>query len=225
MIVGVAGEPPARLPPAHPAGAGGVPDDDDASTAHRHRGRGGLRLARGVHPRVQAGVRRRAGGLAREARAHPARGAERRPLPPTRRPPAARTRRGDLHGPARRGWSSTTSGSPARWSTVAERLTDEQLDEAIEVSVEGVDDDPTLRSLLSPARSARWACGTPRWRTRAYDWSVEEHESLGSMRERLDAAGPAYLAHVREVVDEQARSTTRSSTRCASPPRCSRTAG
>jgi len=31
-------------------------------------------------------------------------------------------------------------------------------------------------------------------------WSVEEHESLTSMRERLAAEGPAYLGHVREVV-------------------------
>ena len=37
--------------------------------------------------------------------------------------------------------------------------------------------------------------------TRDYDWSVEEHESLSSMRERLAEEGPTYLAHVREVVD------------------------
>ena len=36
--------------------------------------------------------------------------------------------------------------------------------------------------------------------TRDYDWSVEEHESLSSMRERLATEGPTYLAHVREVV-------------------------
>ena len=35
---------------------------------------------------------------------------ERRPLPPTRQHPAARTRQGDAHGPAARRWSSTTSG-------------------------------------------------------------------------------------------------------------------
>ena len=36
--------------------------------------------------------------------------------------------------------------------------------------------------------------------TRDYDWSVEEHESLSSMRERLAVEGPTYLAHVRDVV-------------------------
>ena len=35
--------------------------------------------------------------------------------------------------------------------------------------------------------------------TRDYDWSVEEHESVSSMRRRLDIEGPRYLAHVREV--------------------------
>ena len=34
-----------------------------------------------------------------------------------------------------------------------------------------------------------------------YDWSVETHESLTSMRERLAAEAPTFLAHVREVVD------------------------
>lgn len=43
----------------------------------------------------------------------------------------------------------------------AATLTDEQLDVPIEISVEGVDDAPTLRSLLS-RRSVRWGCGTPR---------------------------------------------------------------
>ena len=36
--------------------------------------------------------------------------------------------------------------------------------------------------------------------TRDYDWSVEEHESLTSMRARLAEEAPTYLAHVRSVV-------------------------
>ena len=87
-------------PPAHPARARGVPHDHHPRPAHRHRGRGGLRVARGVHPGVQAGVRRDAGHLAQEARAPPDRRAQRRPLPPTRQHPAARTRRGHPHGAA-----------------------------------------------------------------------------------------------------------------------------
>jgi len=38
--------------------------------------------------------------------------------------------------------------------------------------------------------------------SRDYDWSVEEHESLSSMRARLATEAPTYLSHVRSVVDE-----------------------
>ena len=37
---------------------------------------------------------------------------------------------------------------------------------------------------------------------REYDWSVEEHESVASLRQRLAQEGPTYLEHVREVVDQ-----------------------
>lgn len=36
--------------------------------------------------------------------------------------------------------------------------------------------------------------------TRDYDWSVEEHESLSSMRQRLATEGSTYLGHVHDVV-------------------------
>ena len=45
----------------------------------------------------------------------------------------------------------------------AARLDDHVLDKPIEISVEGVDDDPTL-GRSCPGSSGRWACGTPRWR-------------------------------------------------------------
>ena len=83
----------------------------------------------------------------------------------------------------------------------AERLDRAQLDEPIELYVE-VDDDATLRSLLSRlvGQMGMWnaAMAQPRLRLR-----VEEHESLTSMRAPARRRGPAYLAHVREVVDEQ----------------------
>ena len=81
---------------------------------------------------------------------------------------------------------------------VAERLTDEQLDQAIELDVD--DDQQTVRSLLSRliGQMGMWNAALA---TRDYDWSVEEHESLTSMRERLAAEGPTYLTHVHEVVD------------------------
>ena len=104
---------------------------------------------------------------------------------------------------------------------LAERLTDEQLDEEIELNVD--DDRQTIRSLLSRliGQMGMWNAAMA---TRDYDWSVEEHESLSSMRERLAVEGPTYLSHVRDVADPAA-STTRSSTRCASRPRSSPTAG
>jgi AraC family transcriptional regulator len=81
---------------------------------------------------------------------------------------------------------------------VAAGLTDEQLDQLIELDVD--DDQQTIRTLLSRliGQMGMWNAALA---TRDYDWSVEEHESLASMRERLAAEGPAYLTHVREVVD------------------------
>jgi AraC-like DNA-binding protein len=81
----------------------------------------------------------------------------------------------------------------------AERLTDEQLDAHIELSV---DEDPqTIRSLLSRlvGQMAMWNAAIA---NREYDWSVEEHESIASMRRRLAEEGPAYLAQVREVAEQ-----------------------
>ncbi|GAA1797631.1 AraC family transcriptional regulator [Nocardioides hankookensis] len=81
---------------------------------------------------------------------------------------------------------------------VAERLSDEQLDQRIELDVD--DDRQTIRSLLSRlvGQMGMWNAALA---TRDYDWSVEEHESVTSLRERLAAEGPTYLSHVRDVVD------------------------
>jgi AraC-like DNA-binding protein len=80
---------------------------------------------------------------------------------------------------------------------LAERLTDEQLDQSIELDVD--DDRQTIRSLLSRlvGQMGMWNAALA---TRDYDWSVEEHESLSSLRERLAAEGPTYLSHVHDVV-------------------------
>jgi AraC family transcriptional regulator len=80
----------------------------------------------------------------------------------------------------------------------AERLTPEQLDERIDLSVD--EDEQTIRSLLSRliGQMGMWNAALA---NRDYDWSLEEHESLISMRRRLAEEGPAYLSHVREVVD------------------------
>ena len=83
----------------------------------------------------------------------------------------------------------------------AGKLEDDRLDAPIEISVEGVDDDPTVRSLLSRliGQMDMWNQAIA---SRPYDWAVEQDESLASMRTRLAAAGPAFLAEVRAVAEE-----------------------
>ncbi|WP_084152227.1 helix-turn-helix domain-containing protein [Nocardioides halotolerans] len=82
---------------------------------------------------------------------------------------------------------------------LASRLTDQQLDAPIGVDVD--DDEQTIRSLLSRliGQMGMWNAAVA---MRDYDWSVEEHESLSSMRERLAAEGPAFLTQVRDVVEQ-----------------------
>jgi AraC-like DNA-binding protein len=82
---------------------------------------------------------------------------------------------------------------------VAGRLSDEQLDETIGLAVD--EDEQTIRSLLSRliGQMGMWNAAMA---TRDYDWSVEEHESLSSMRERLALEAPTYLGHVRDVVSD-----------------------
>jgi AraC-like DNA-binding protein len=81
----------------------------------------------------------------------------------------------------------------------AARLTDAQLDEPIEVNVD--DDRQTIRSLLSRlvGQMGMWNAAIAH---RDYDWSVEEQESLASLRSRLAAEGATYLSHIREVCEQ-----------------------
>ena len=81
----------------------------------------------------------------------------------------------------------------------AAQLDDERLDAPIELSVEGVDCDPTLRSLLSRlvGQMDMWNAAMD---NRAYDFGVERSESLASIRRRLRDAGPVFLDRAREVV-------------------------
>ena len=83
----------------------------------------------------------------------------------------------------------------------AERLDDEALDAPIEISVEGIDCEPTLRSLLSRlvGQLAMWDAAV---NERPYDFAVEQAESIASMRARLAEAGPAFLGEVRGIVEE-----------------------
>ncbi len=78
-------------------------------------------------------------------------------------------------------------------------LGDDRLDAPIEISVEGVDDNPTVRSLLSRliGQMGMWNATVE---MRAYDWDVEKDEPVESMRPRLATEGASFLAKVREVV-------------------------
>ena len=79
----------------------------------------------------------------------------------------------------------------------AARLSDDELDELIRLDVD--EDQQTIRSLLSRlvGQMGMWNAALA---DRPYDWGVEEHESIESLRERLAVEGPTYLGHVREVV-------------------------
>jgi AraC family transcriptional regulator len=83
----------------------------------------------------------------------------------------------------------------------AAQLTDPQLDTRIELSVEGVDDEPTLRSLL-----ARLVGQLDMWTSalegRDYDWSAEQGATVPGLRERLADVGPAFLTQVRRAGTE-----------------------
>ncbi len=82
---------------------------------------------------------------------------------------------------------------------LADRLTDDQLDRPIVLDVD--DDVQTIRSLLSRlvGQMGMWNAAMA---TRDYDWSVEDHESLSSLRERLAAEGATYLVHGHEVAGQ-----------------------
>ncbi|WP_427885021.1 helix-turn-helix domain-containing protein [Kribbella sp. GL6] len=80
----------------------------------------------------------------------------------------------------------------------AARLDDEELDRPIEISVEGIDAEPTLRSLLSRlvGQLGMWHANLA---GQEYDFAVEQGESVQSMRRRLDVVGPAFAGEVGEL--------------------------
>jgi len=63
----------------------------------------------------------------------------------------------------------------------AERLPDDVLDAPVEISVDGIDDDPTLRSLLARlvGQLAMWDAAT---RDEPYDFAVERDQSVTDLR-------------------------------------------
>ena len=83
----------------------------------------------------------------------------------------------------------------------AATLTDEQLDAAIALSVQGIDEHPSLRSLLSRlvGQLDMWDAAID---GREYDFAVEPGRRVADMRARLARVGPSFLGHVSEVCDQ-----------------------
>ncbi len=78
------------------------------------------------------------------------------------------------------------------------RLTQEQLEAPVHLSVDGIDDDPTVRSLLARlvGQMAMWDASM---HDRPYDIAPERSWSLAEIRSRLDGIGPVFLDQVREI--------------------------
>ena len=100
--------------------------------------------------------------------------------------------------------------------TRAETLSDEVLDAPIELSVEGLDDSPTLRSLL-----ARLVGQLSMWNAamagQEYDFTREAGQSVACMRKRLAEDGPAFLDNVDAIVREDRLDESFVNAVCAPP--------
>ena len=83
----------------------------------------------------------------------------------------------------------------------AGQLTDGQLDAVIELPVEGIDDHPTIRSLLARlvGQLAMWNAAMT---NRPYDFGGEHDQSLASMRVRLDDDGADFARYVRRSSEQ-----------------------
>jgi AraC-like DNA-binding protein len=80
----------------------------------------------------------------------------------------------------------------------AAAFTDRQLDAPIEVPRPGIDQDPTIRSLLSRlvGQLQMWGAAMA---SQPYDFGAERDESIASMRTRLGSAGKDFAAYVHGV--------------------------
>lgn len=78
----------------------------------------------------------------------------------------------------------------------AASLADDVLDTPIEISVAGIDESPTMRSLLSRlvGQLDMWNASVA---NEPYDFAVERNESTCSMKRRLADAGPKFLETAR----------------------------
>jgi AraC family transcriptional regulator len=83
----------------------------------------------------------------------------------------------------------------------AQTLPAERLEKPVEISVEGIDSEPTLRSLLDRlvGQLAMWDAAI---RDRPYDFDAEQRESIAELRAKLAEVGPAFVAQIHAIIDE-----------------------
>jgi len=83
----------------------------------------------------------------------------------------------------------------------AELLPADQLNKPVRISVEGIDDDPMLRSLLARlvGQLAMWDAAI---HDRPYDFDAERDETISQLRAKLAVVGPAFLTEVHAIIDE-----------------------
>ena len=98
----------------------------------------------------------------------------------------------------------------------ARGLDEAQLDAPIEISVTGIDREPTPRSLLSRlvGQMDMWNHAVA---NQPYDFAVERGESLCSMHKRLASCAPVFLGHVRDACERGRLDDTFVDTLCESP--------
>jgi hypothetical protein len=98
----------------------------------------------------------------------------------------------------------------------AQELTDEQLNASITMSVEGVDDDPTVRHLLArlAGQMAMWLASVE---SRPYDFDAEHAMTLPQIRSVLDDVGPQFLELVRRTADSNSMDDTFIDATCEPP--------
>ena len=82
------------------------------------------------------------------------------------------------------------------------RLTPEQLEAPVTISVDGIDDDPTVRSLLARlvGQMAMWDAATRRPAVRHRQRARPSPSTTSAPK--LAEVGPAFLGQVHSVVDE-----------------------
>lgn len=96
----------------------------------------------------------------------------------------------------------------------AEELPEEQVDRSIEMSVEGIDDDMTLRSVLNAmvTQEEHWLAAL-----RGEGWPDESDRSLTGLARRHALAGRDFRTLVRRTLEEETLADTFVDTTCEPP--------